>query len=117
MQNKQELLLSKLNNTSSLQEIQNYIQNVIHMRGFGDQSIEQTMLLLTEEIGELAKAIRKDATSMSSDKAKIYNYDTVESELADVFIVLLSVSNTLNIDLFHALREKEKININRKWTK
>ena len=55
------------------------------------------MLLLTEEIGELAKAIRKDKTSMSIDKSKINNYDTIESEVADVFIVLCSICNKLNI--------------------
>jgi hypothetical protein len=36
------------------------------------------MLLLTEEIGELAKAVRKSATSMAIDYEKIQNYDTVD---------------------------------------
>lgn len=117
MQNEQELLLSNLKDTSSLCEIQTYIKNVIDMRGFENQNIEQTMLLLTEEIGELAKAIRKDATTMSSDKSKLYNYDTIESEVADVFIVLTSICNKLNIDMFNALKEKEKINTNRNWTR
>ena len=35
------------------------------------------MLLLTEEIGEHAKAIRKEKTTMSIDNNKIRNYDTV----------------------------------------
>lgn len=38
------------------------------------------MLLLTEEIGELAKAVRKSATSMAIDYEKIQNYDTVDVE-------------------------------------
>ena len=75
------------------------------------------MLLLTEEIGELAKAIRKEKTTMSIDNNKIRNYDTIESEVADVFIVLCTICNELDIDLFSSLKDKEKENIERKWKK
>ena len=75
----------------------------------------KTMLLLLEEVGELAKSIRKNATNMCIDENKINHYDTIESEIADVFIVLCSVCNKLDIDLFKALKDKEEQNINRKW--
>lgn len=39
--------------------MQKYIKEVIEIRGFTNQEIEKTMLLLLEEVGELAKAIRK----------------------------------------------------------
>ena len=115
MDNKQLELWNELNDNNSVQETQKYIKEVIKLRGFYDQNIEKTMLLLTEEIGELAKAIRKESTTMSIDKNKIQNYDTVESEVADVFIVLNTICNKLNIDLFSAVKEKEKQNINRNW--
>ena len=51
------------------------------------------MLLLLEKVGELAKAIRKNATNMSIDNSKINHYDTIESEVADVFIVLIYFLN------------------------
>ena len=54
---------------------------------------------------------------MSIDRLKIKNYDTIESEVADVFIVLCSICNKLNIDLFSSLKDKEKENIKRKWSK
>lgn len=54
---------------------------------------------------------------MGIDKSKIKNYETVESEVADVFIVLNSICNTLNINLFEAFYEKEKINGQRVWSK
>ena len=73
------------------------------------------MLLLLEEVGELAKAIRKNATNMSIDNNKINNYDTIESEVADVFIVLSSVCNKLDIDLFKSVKDKEQENIKRIW--
>ena len=65
------------------------------------------MLLPLEKVGELAKAIRKNATNMSIDNSKINHYDTIESEVADVFIVLSSICNKLNIDLYKALKDKE----------
>ena len=117
MNNNQLELWKNLKSDNTLVEVQKYIKNVIELRGFSGQNIEKTMLLLTEEIGELAKAIRKEKTSMSIDRTKIGNYDTIESEVADVFIVLCSICNKLDIDLFSALKEKEKENIERKWNR
>ncbi len=111
----QKNLYSQLNSQMELNDIQDYIKKVIEIRGFGNQPIEQAMLLLVEEVGELAKAIRKEKTNMCIDKYKINNYDTVEGEIADVFIVLTTVCNLLNINLYDAFYEKEKINIERLW--
>ena len=105
------------NEENSLIQVQEYIKKVIESRGFSEQNIEKTMLLLTEEVGELAKAIRKDETSMSIDRLKIKNYDTIESEVADVFIVLCSICNKLNINLFDAVYKKEAENVTRNWDK
>ena len=117
MENKQLELWNNLNENNTMKEIQTYIKEVITIRGFTDHSAEQEMLMLTEEIGELAKAIRKDAANMTFDKNKVKNYDSIESEAADVFIVLASICNKLNIDLFTAVKEKEKENIERLWDK
>ena len=108
-------LWNNLNESYTLSEIQKYIKNVIKLRGFEEQEIEKTMLLLVEEVGELAKAIRKNATDMKIDNSKINNYDTIESEVADVFIVLTSICNKLDIDLYKALKDKEENNIKRSW--
>lgn len=111
----QKDLYNQLNKHMELDKIQDYIKNVIDIRGFGNQPVEQEVLLLIEEVGELAKAIRKEKTNMCIDKSKIKNYDTVENEIADVFIVLSSICNTLNINLFNAFYEKEQINVKRSW--
>ena len=110
-------LWNKLNEENTLQEVQQYIKDVIEIRDFANQEIEKTMLLLLEEVGELAKSIRKNATDMGIDKNKVNHYDTIESEVADVFIVLSSVCNKLNIDLYKALKDKEEENIKRIWNK
>ena len=115
--NSQLDLWNKLNEKNTLQEVQQYIKDVIEIRGFSNQEIEKTMLLLLEEVGELAKSIRKNATDMGIDNNKANHYDTIESEVADVFIVLSSVCNKLDIDLYKALKDKEHENINRIWKK
>ena len=106
MNNEQLELWKNLKEDNTLEEVQEYIRKVIEIRGFSNQSIEQAMLLLTEEIGELAKAIRKEKTTMSIDNNKIRNYDTIESEVADVLIVLCTICNKLNINLFSSLKYK-----------
>lgn len=112
----QRELFENLSESASLGEVQGYIKEVIALRGFGGQPVQEELLLLTEEVGELAKAIRKSATSMSVDTARLHNYDSVESEVADVFIVLMSICNTLGISLFDSLIEKERENIDRHWS-
>jgi len=64
-------LLNELDESSSLAQIQGYIKKVVELRGFAGQPIQETMLLLLEETGELAKAIRKAATKMSVDVDKM----------------------------------------------
>ena len=113
----QKELYNAICKTSDLQEIQKYINNALELRGFNTQTAQDKMLLLTEELGELAKAIRKTNTSMGIDYAKLRNYDTVESEIADVFIVLVSLCNVLGIDLYEAFLAKEKENTSREWKK
>ncbi len=117
MDNNQLKLWNNLNEKNTLKEVQQYIKSVIEIRGFANQEIEKTMLLLLEEVGELAKSIRKDATNMNIDISKINHYNSIESEVADVFIVLTSVCNKLNIDLYKALKNKERENIGRQWNK
>ena len=116
-ENKQQILWNNLKETNTLREVQNYIANMNEVRGFNNETIQERMLLLTEEIGELAKSIRKTSKNMYTDINKEYNYDTIESEVADCFYVLLSVASYLNIDVFQSLKDKEKENINRVWKK
>lgn len=114
MENQKELFENlKLNST--LSDVQSYIQKVLNLRGLSNQTVKDKLLLLTEEVGELTKAVRKNSSRTSVDHNRINNYDSVENEIADVLIVLISVANALNIDIFESLKEKEKININHKW--
>lgn len=112
---KQKELLNLLDEKKNIDEIQEYIKKVIEIRGFANQRVQDKMLLLLEETGELAKAIRKTLPEASIDYNKIENYTSIEEEIADVFIVLVSICNRLDINLYKSFENKEKKNIERKW--
>ena len=116
MVNIQQGLLKKLSDKSSINEIQSYIKKVMEVRGFNKEKSSDKILLLVEEVGELAKAIRKNEKKLGIDKTKKYNYSSIESEIADVFIVLLSICDILNIDLLKVFLDKEEENIKRIWS-
>lgn len=104
---------NKLNNNSNLGDIQRYITNMMVTNNFNNSPLE-LFCYLTEEIGELAKEIRKTEKNMDMDLRKEYD-SCLEYEVADVFIYLLAICNSYNIDLLKAFKNKEKINLDRIW--
>lgn len=105
--------LSKINENTSLKDLQKYVNDMIEIRGFNEETPQDIMLLLTEEIGELAKEIRK-TTSIKMDINKRKELD-VEGEIADVFMYILSMCRVMNINLVEAFKNKEKRNCEREW--
>ena len=97
---------------SRLSELQKYYKQKAEERGFGDETAQNTLLLMTEELGELARAVRKHAGIKIDDKSKVY---AIEEELADLQIYLLHLSNILGINLEEAFWKKEDENNKRTW--
>jgi len=112
---KEELKITfrQLNTNSSLPEIQKYITKMMETNGFQNSALE-LFCYLTEEVGELAKEIRKKEKNMEMDIKKEY-ISCLELEIADIFIYLLALCDYYDIDLFDAFYEKEKINLDRVW--
>ena len=104
--------LSKFDNNTSLRDLQKYINDMVEIRGFKDTP-QEIMLFLTEEMGELAKEIRK-SRKYYLDVNKDNRVD-VEGEIADIFSYLLSMCRVMNIDLLKAFKEKEMKNCDREW--
>ena len=98
--------------TPTLGDIQAYVAATNTFRGH-DTSLQTCLLLLCEEVGELAKAARKSA-GIRTDTAKPDDAHT-DDEAADVLWVLASACNTLGIDLEHAFRAKSEKNKSRTW--
>ena len=106
--------LLKMGENTTLREIQEYIDEMVNIRGWQNETPQDAMLLLTEEIGELAKEVRKSCTYIQNDVNK-NRADDLNGEAADVFLMVLALCRTLDIDLLQAFKEKELINCNRKW--
>lgn len=99
----------------SLSDLQQYVDEMERERGFIDQSALQTTLLLTEEVGELAKVVRKSHAGMRTDSSRQYE-DDAASEIANIFLVATAVANRLGVDIEDAIRAKEEKNKRRDWS-
>lgn len=105
--------LDKLSNKSSVGELQQYIKDMIETRGFKTTLLER-MCLLTEEVGELAKEVRKTDKNLMVDIGKDYS-SSLENEITDVFICLMGMCELLDLDIVQGLKNKEEINFSRQW--
>lgn len=56
----------------SLKDYQKYVREMILERGFKDETIQDLLMLLLEECGELARACRKH-TNIKSDSSRQNN--------------------------------------------
>jgi len=95
-----------------LNDYQIYVYNALKERGFLDQDVNTRLTLLMEEIGELAKSIRKYNNERIDKKSKVNN---LSDEIADVFFVLVSIANKCDINIADAFVRKEEINNKREW--
>ena len=105
--------MAHLAENPTLPLLQSYIDEVCKERGWNQDNYSEKFMLFTEEVGELAKAIRS-FTGLYEEKAK-QNYFDLEEEFADVLSYLLDLANCFHVDLEHAFREKEQINQARIW--
>ena len=108
--------MPNLPQSNDLNQFQDYIKKLCVERGWDKNSPEQLFLLLTEEIGEVAKAIRNH-TNLHTQKHQDKEQTKAElaSELADVLNYILDISNHFEIDLSEAFRDKNTENESREW--
>ena len=80
-------------------------------KGWNDVSVPHIWMFLTEEIGELASAIRR-TTNQFSDKKKT----SIEGEIMDVLSYLFQIADIFDIDLDKAWKEHSIQKVPRKIT-
>ena len=97
----------------TLRVLQDYLAAACQERGWTKDSPSEQVVLFMEEVGELAKAIRKRAGLY--DEAARKQTLALEEEFADVLAYLLDLANCYRVDLEAAFRAKEKINETRIW--
>ncbi|MBP3962355.1 MazG nucleotide pyrophosphohydrolase domain-containing protein [Paenibacillus lignilyticus] len=91
-------------------EFQQYVKEWSALKGFDQSSIEQRMLYLMTEVGELAKEVL--SVSFHPDAERKEN---LGHEMYDVVWNIFDLANMLGIDLEQAFKEKMRINSTRTW--
>ena len=100
--------------STTVTELQDYIKKTAADRGFSEETVTEKMLLMVEEIGELAKSLRK-FTGLKVDSEKADKYSKVQHEMADIMFYLFDIANKLDINILEAFKEKEIENSKRVW--
>lgn len=95
----------------TLSDYQSYIKDALAYYELNG-SAQYCLLMLTEEVGELAKAVRKSV----GGKMDVTKPDAhADEEAADVLWMLICVCNALGINLEKAFRAKQEVNKKRTW--
>lgn len=91
-------------------EFQQYVSEFSKLKGFDKSTIEQRMLYLMSEVGELSKEVL--TVSFHPDAETKENLGL---EMFDVVWNIFDLANKLNIDLEQAFKQKMEINDKRTW--
>ncbi len=91
----------------TLDVYQKLISKLVIERGYDQETVSEVFTLLVEEVGELAKAIRKTNGQKVHLDSKTHE---VGEELADVFWLVIDLCNRLGINLADAFDAKEAKN-------
>ena len=83
-----------------------YLQNYIKSKDHHPELIKDYFLKLSEEVGELARAMRKNLARGEGEGIK----ETIDEELWDIIYYSLAIANCYDIDLESVIKEKEELN-------
>ena len=104
--------MSQLPRGATIRQLQQYIHEHFRERGFEGNTPVQECLLLLEEVGELAKAIRKERGFRIDASSHV---GSIQEELADIVWVSVAIANLYEVDLESAFIAKEELNHQRVW--
>ena len=83
-----------------------YLQSYIKQKDYKPEMLKDYFLKLTEEVGELSRAIRKNSKAQTHEELK----GTIDEELQDIIYYAIAIANLYDIDLEYVIKTKEKIN-------
>lgn len=84
---------------ASFSDMQTYLKRICQERGWDSNTDLEMVLLLTEEVGELADALRQ------YESGELANRWALDEEFADVLSYLMDLANHFGVDLDEALRD------------
>ena len=83
-----------------------YLQNYIRQKDYNPELLKDYFLKLSEEVGELSRAMRKNIKAQNNIDIK----GTIDEELWDVIYYAMAIANLYDIDLEQVIKAKEKMN-------
>ena len=86
-----------------------YLQDYIRQKDYRPEHVKDYFLKLSEEVGELSRAMRKGLKATSPEDIK----GTIDEELWDVVYHTLAIANIYDIDLEKVIKVKEEMNSTR----
>jgi NTP pyrophosphatase (non-canonical NTP hydrolase) len=92
----------------AIKAFQEYYKRAALQRGYSNEGPKECLLLMVEEVGELARAIRKREKLVRHGS---YRDSNEAHELADVFLYVIHMANVLGFDLADVVRNKEFKNV------
>ncbi|SEO75327.1 MazG-like family protein [Paenibacillus sp. OV219] len=96
----------------NISELQQYVHGFSEAKGFDKSTIEQRMLFLMTEVGELSKEVLSISFHPEREQSENLGY-----EMFDIVWNLMDLANKLGIDLNQAFEAKMAINDKRSWEK
>ena len=91
----------------NVRAFQRYYKRVASQRGYERETAQNCLLLMVEEVGELARALRKRERLVRHGAPPRVSE---AHELADVFLYTIHMANILGLDLGSAVQAKEEVN-------
>ncbi len=114
--------LPAIPDTMTLSALQKHMNDFCEAFGWHENTTEQRFLLLVEEVGELAKALRhtlKLQIEVDNPHKPVRDAETVRAnlaeEFADVLNYILDLANVFGIDLEDAYRTNIDQLTKRRW--
>lgn len=90
----------------TISHLQEYIAEKLKERGFDDETLQERLLLLTEEVGELINACRKKSGMNVDQNREITNL--TGEEIADIINMVFSVGIRLGLNIEKEFLLKEE---------
>lgn len=101
---------------AAMADFQRYIHELEEQQGWLDVDLVHSGFLMTEEVGELFKAIRRYEGYFDASTEREAARAQAGEEIVDVLNYLLAIANRLNVDVEAAFRDKNARNQARTWT-
>ena len=86
-----------------------YLQTYIKEKDYHPELVKDYFLKLTEEVGELSRAMRKGLKAQSATEI----IGTIDEELWDVIYYALAIANIYDIDIEQVIKVKSHMNESR----